>query len=85
MRHKLDLPGGSGAERSVHAGPAPGPQAHGRRHARDPEIHFDDSLLQAVRADLGERCTVELVATVAGYNLVSRFLKALQIHSHDER
>ncbi|MFM7703999.1 MAG: carboxymuconolactone decarboxylase family protein, partial [Rubrivivax sp.] len=26
-----------------------------------------------------------LVATVAGYNLVSRFLEALQIHSHDAR
>ncbi|MFM7532871.1 MAG: carboxymuconolactone decarboxylase family protein [Rubrivivax sp.] len=49
------------------------------------EIHFDEALLQAVRADLGERQTVELVATVAGYNLVSRFLEALQIHSHDAR
>ena len=49
------------------------------------EIHFDDALLQAVRADLGERQTVELVATAAGYNLVSRFLEAFQIHSHDAR
>jgi alkylhydroperoxidase family enzyme len=49
------------------------------------DIHFDESLLQDVRADLGERQTVELVATVAGYNLVSRFLEALQIHSHDPR
>ena len=49
------------------------------------DIHFDESLLQDVRADLGERQTVELVATVAGYNLVSRFLEALQIHSQDPR
>ena len=49
------------------------------------EIHFDEALLQAVRADLGERQTVELVATVAGYNLVSRFLEALQIQQHDDR
>jgi hypothetical protein len=41
--------------------------------------------VQEVRGDLGERQTVELVATVAGYNLVSRFLEALQIHSHDAR
>ena len=32
-----------------------------------------------------ERGNVELVATIAGYNLVSRFLEALQIHSHDAR
>jgi alkylhydroperoxidase family enzyme len=49
------------------------------------DIHFDDALVQEVRDDLGERQTVELVATVAGYNLVSRFLEALQIHSHDAR
>lgn len=29
--------------------------------------------------------TVELVATIAGYNLVSRFLEALNIHSDDVR
>jgi hypothetical protein len=28
---------------------------------------------------------VELTATVAAYNMVSRFLEALQIHSHDAR
>jgi AhpD family alkylhydroperoxidase len=49
------------------------------------EIHFDDALLQDARAHLGERQCVELVATIAGYNLVSRFLEALQIHSHDAR
>lgn len=49
------------------------------------EIHFDDALLQDARTHLGERQCVELVATIAGYNLVSRFLEALQIHSHDAR
>ena len=47
------------------------------------DIHFDEAQLQEVRADLGERQTVELVATVAGYNLVSRFLEALQIQQQD--
>jgi len=28
---------------------------------------------------------VELTATIATYNMVSRFLEALQIHTHDER
>jgi len=28
---------------------------------------------------------VELTATVAAYNMVSRFLEALQIHSTDQR
>ena len=31
------------------------------------------------------RRLVELTATVAAYNMVSRFLEALQIHSHDAR
>ena len=42
-------------------------------------------MIGAVRALLGERQTVELVATIAAYNMVSRFLEALQIHSHDVR
>jgi len=39
----------------------------------------------AVRACMSERLLVELTATVAAYNMVSRFLEAMQIHSHDER
>jgi hypothetical protein len=38
-----------------------------------------------VRQHLGERGTVEVAATIAAYNMVSRFLEALQIHSHDPR
>lgn len=36
-------------------------------------------------ADLGERQTVELVATVTGDNFVSRLLEALQIHAQGPR
>ena len=47
------------------------------------DVHVPAPLVQAVRAHLGERQLVELVATVASYNMVSRFLEALQIHSDD--
>ena len=40
---------------------------------------------QAVRDRFDSRLLVELTATIAAYNMVSRFLEALQIHSHDER
>lgn len=49
------------------------------------EIHFDPALLAAVKQELGERQAVELVATVAAYNMVSRFLEALAIHTDDPR
>lgn len=49
------------------------------------DIHVEPALVQAVRAALGERQLVELVGTIASYNMVSRFLEALQIHSHDAR
>ena len=49
------------------------------------QIHVDAATLHAVKAELGERQTVELVATIAAYNMVSRFLEALQIHATDER
>ena len=39
-----------------------------------------DEVFAAVRAALDERETVELTATIAGYNLVSRFLVAMQLH-----
>lgn len=49
------------------------------------EVHVEAALLQAVRERLGERQLVELVGTIASYNMVSRFLEALQIHSDDPR
>jgi alkylhydroperoxidase family enzyme len=44
------------------------------------EIQVSDEVFAAVRAALDERETVELTATIAGYNLVSRFLVAMQLH-----
>jgi AhpD family alkylhydroperoxidase len=49
------------------------------------QIQVDAATLQAVKVHLGERQTVELVATIAAYNMVSRFLEALQIHASDAR
>ena len=48
-------------------------------------VQVDGAIVEALRAALGERQLVELVATIAAYNMVSRFLEALQIHSHDHR
>jgi AhpD family alkylhydroperoxidase len=49
------------------------------------DVHVDHARVQALRGQLGERQVVELVATIASYNMVSRFLEALQIHSSDAR
>ncbi len=49
------------------------------------DIQVDAATIDAVRVHLGNEKTVELVATIASYNMVSRFLEALQIHSTDER
>jgi len=43
-----------------------------------------DTLL-AAQQHLGDQQTVELAATIAAYNMVSRFLEALHIHSTDSR
>lgn len=50
------------------------------RDVKVPSARVDD-----VRRFLDERMVVELVATIAAYNMVSRFLEALGIHSDDER
>jgi AhpD family alkylhydroperoxidase len=49
------------------------------------QVHVGAATLAAVSEHLGERQTVELVATIAAYNMVSRFLEALNIHSDDRR
>jgi AhpD family alkylhydroperoxidase len=49
------------------------------------EIHVSPEVFAAVKAVLTDRLLVELTATVGAYNMVSRFLEALQIHSHDKR
>ncbi len=49
------------------------------------DIHVPAPLVHTLRGALGERQLVELVGTIASYNMVSRFLEALQIHSDDAR
>jgi AhpD family alkylhydroperoxidase len=47
------------------------------------EIRVPDDVFAVIRSLFDERAIVELTATVAAYNMVSRFLEALQIHSCD--
>lgn len=48
-------------------------------------IQVPAEVFAAVRAQFSDRLLVELTATVGAYNMVSRFLEALEIHSHDHR
>ena len=43
------------------------------------EVHVPDNIFNPLRQHFNEREIVELTATIAAYNLVSRFLEALQI------
>jgi len=43
------------------------------------EIHVPDAVFAAVRRYFNSRELVELTTVIAGYNLVSRFLEALQV------
>jgi alkylhydroperoxidase family enzyme len=47
------------------------------------DIHVSDAVFDAMRVHIDETGIVELTATIAAYNMVSRFLEALQIHSTD--
>lgn len=47
------------------------------------EIHVPQSTFDAVRPHFNDREMVELTATIGAYNLVSRFLEAMQI-DHDK-
>ncbi|CAN5424077.1 carboxymuconolactone decarboxylase family protein [soil metagenome] len=47
------------------------------------QVHVPDEVFAAVHALLEPRRVVELTATIAAYNMVSRFLEALQIDSRD--
>lgn len=49
------------------------------------DIQVPDGVFDAVKAYFEPKQMVELTATIATYNMVSRFLEALQIHTHDER
>ena len=47
-------------------------------------VHVPDDVARAVRQHFAHKELVELTATVAAYNMVSRFLEAMQIHSDDQ-
>jgi alkylhydroperoxidase family enzyme len=49
------------------------------------DVHIDDALFDAVRPHFSARELVELVVTIASYNMVSRVLETLQIGSSDTR
>lgn len=49
------------------------------------KVQVSDSIFQAVASQYPSEQVVEITATIAAYNMVSRFLEALQIHSHDAR
>jgi len=49
------------------------------------DIHVSPEVFAGIKALMSERLIVELTATIGAYNMVSRFLEALQIHSHDAR
>ena len=48
------------------------------------KVQVSDEIYQAVAQFFDDEQMVELTATVAAYNMVSRFLEALQVHSHDK-
>lgn len=48
-------------------------------------VQVDDAVFDALRPFFDARELVELTATIATYNMVSRFLEALQVHSTDAR
>lgn len=49
------------------------------------QIQVPDDIFNAVADLYAPPQLVEVTATIAAYNMVSRFLEALQIHSHDPR
>lgn len=48
-------------------------------------VQVPAEVFAAVKAQFSSRLLVELTATVGAYNMVSRFLEALDIHSDDKR
>ncbi|TGV05709.1 carboxymuconolactone decarboxylase family protein [Alcaligenaceae bacterium 429] len=49
------------------------------------DVQVNDTVFSAIKSHFDKREIVELTATIATYNMVSRFLEALQIHSDDHR
>ncbi|WP_322995981.1 carboxymuconolactone decarboxylase family protein [Castellaniella sp.] len=48
-------------------------------------VQVPDAVFAAVKPIFSAQELVELTATIAAYNMVSRFLEALQVHSEDAR
>lgn len=48
-------------------------------------IRVPAEVFAGVKALMSDLLIVELTATIGAYNMVSRFLEALEIHSHDAR
>lgn len=48
------------------------------------DIQVPDVIFDEVKRHFEPRQLVELTTTIATYNMVSRFLEALQIHTHDD-
>lgn len=48
-------------------------------------VQVPDEVYEKVASFFDNKTLVEITATVATYNMVSRFLEALQIHSDDEK
>jgi alkylhydroperoxidase family enzyme len=49
------------------------------------DVQVDDADFEEAKVLFGVRELTELVTTIAAYNMVSRFLEAMRIHSSDER
>ncbi|GGE98869.1 carboxymuconolactone decarboxylase family protein [Stappia taiwanensis] len=49
------------------------------------QVQVPADVFAEVRAAFDDRALVELTATIGAYNMVSRFLEALEVHSHDPR
>lgn len=47
-------------------------------------VHVPDDVFAAVRGVMDNRNLVELTATIGAYNMVSRFLEAMQIDAQDD-
>lgn len=47
------------------------------------KVQVPDAIYAAVSRHFDAEQMIELTATIAAYNMVSRFLEALQVHSHD--
>jgi AhpD family alkylhydroperoxidase len=46
-------------------------------------VQVPDSIYNTMATYFDDEVIVELTATISAYNMVSRFLEALQVHSHD--